>query len=92
MEYVPFHELVSAQLNKSENASNIATDFSVLLPYARCLQDWIWWSLYKAENVLRGSWVRERALKEIMTHVHYEDRNTRYIDIGPVNKVRQEAE
>ncbi|MEW5319594.1 MAG: hypothetical protein WDW38_010738 [Sanguina aurantia] len=51
------------------------------------VQDWLWWSLYKAENVLRGSWLRDRALKEIMTHIHYEDRNTRYIDIGPVNKV-----
>ena len=50
-------------------------------------QDLVWWLLYKAEAVLPGSWLRKQALKECMKHVHYEDRNTRYIDIGPVNKV-----
>ena len=24
---------------------------------------------------------------QVMKHVHYEDENTRYVDIGPVNKV-----
>jgi cycloartenol synthase len=24
---------------------------------------------------------------QVMKHVHYEDENTRYIDIGPVNKI-----
>jgi hypothetical protein len=26
-------------------------------------------------------------LTQVMKHIHYEDENTRYIDIGPVNKV-----
>ncbi len=38
------------------------------------LQDCVWWALYKAENVLLGSWLRKKALKEIMKHIHYEVR------------------
>lgn len=26
-------------------------------------------------------------IAQVMNHVHYEDENTRYVDIGPVNKV-----
>ncbi|KAF6266299.1 cycloartenol synthase [Scenedesmus sp. NREL 46B-D3] len=51
------------------------------------IQDVIWWALYKAEAVLLGSRLRKAALAEVMAHIHYEDENTRYIDIGPVNKV-----
>jgi squalene cyclase len=31
--------------------------------------------------------LRERALAEVLDHIHYEDRVTNYVDIGPVNKV-----
>jgi len=51
------------------------------------LQDFLWWTLYQAEGLLVGSSLRRRALAEVMEHIHYEDENTRYIDIGPVNKV-----
>ncbi|WIA35779.1 hypothetical protein OEZ86_004168 [Tetradesmus obliquus] len=51
------------------------------------IQDVLWWVLYKAEAVLLGSRLRKAALAEVMTHIHYEDENTRYVDIGPVNKV-----
>lgn len=51
------------------------------------IQDVLWWSLYKAEGLLLGSRLREKALAECMKHIHYEDENTRYVDIGPVNKV-----
>jgi hypothetical protein len=52
------------------------------------LQNALWWSLYKLEGVFLGplKWLRRRALKEVMKLVTYEDENTRYIDIGPVNK------
>jgi len=50
-------------------------------------QDLLWWGCTKAEKFLVGSTVRKWALKEAMDHVHYEDENTRYVDIGPVNKV-----
>mmetsp|Transcript_24175 Transcript_24175/g.67231 ORF Transcript_24175/g.67231 Transcript_24175/m.67231 type:complete len:765 (-) Transcript_24175:284-2578(-) len=51
------------------------------------LQDVLWWALYKFEYLLVGSSLRNYALAETMKHIHYEDENTRYIDIGPVNKV-----
>jgi hypothetical protein len=51
------------------------------------IQDALWWVLYKAENLLQGSYVRKLALSEVMRHIRYEDENTRYVDIGPVNKV-----
>lgn len=31
--------------------------------------------------------LRERALGNLMEHIHYEDETTKYICIGPVNKV-----
>jgi cycloartenol synthase len=51
------------------------------------MQDVVWWVLYQAEGLLEGSWLRRKALSTIMEHIHYEDENTRYVDIGPVNKV-----
>ncbi|GBG74115.1 hypothetical protein CBR_g17826 [Chara braunii] len=55
------------------------------------VQDLVWWTLYRfAEPILNlwpGKMLREVALNEVMEHVHYEDVNTRYICVGPVNKV-----
>lgn len=51
------------------------------------VQDVLWWTLYKCEYLLMGSTLRKWALDETMKHIHYEDENTRYVDIGPVNKV-----
>ncbi|XP_073116803.1 cycloartenol synthase isoform X1 [Elaeis guineensis] len=55
------------------------------------IQDIIWASLHKVvEPILMhlpGSKLREKALHTAMQHIHYEDENTRYICIGPVNKV-----
>lgn len=34
-----------------------------------------------------GKKLREKAINSVMEHIHYEDENTRYICIGPVNKV-----
>lgn len=34
-----------------------------------------------------GKKLREKALHTAIEHIHYEDENTRYICIGPVNKV-----
>ncbi|DBA76502.1 hypothetical protein WJX79_001746 [Trebouxia sp. C0005] len=50
------------------------------------VQDALWWSLYQAEGLLKGSWLRKKALAECMKLIHYEDENTRYVCIGPVNK------
>eukprot|EP00884_Botryococcus_braunii_P002417 jgi/Botrbrau1/12176/Bobra.0186s0084.1 len=50
------------------------------------IQDMIWWTLYQAEPFLEGSWLRKKALEEAMAQIHFEDENTRYICIGPLNK------
>ena len=52
------------------------------------LQNALWWTLYQAEGAFMGALqpLRTRALKEVMKLVEYEDENTRFIDIGPVNK------
>jgi cycloartenol synthase len=34
--------------------------------------------------------LREKALHKVMQHIHYEDENTQYICIGPVNKVQMD--
>lgn len=51
------------------------------------LQDAVWYTLDCLEDVLHHSFVRRWANEEVLRHVRYEDENTRYIDIGPVNKV-----
>lgn len=55
------------------------------------MQDVLWATLHKFVEpaMLRwpGNKLREKALDTVMQHIHYEDENTRYICIGPVNKV-----
>lgn len=55
------------------------------------IQDMLWTCLHKfVEPILMrwpGTLLREKALQTVMEHIHYEDENTRYICIGPVNKV-----
>ncbi|KAG6495926.1 hypothetical protein ZIOFF_043759 [Zingiber officinale] len=55
------------------------------------IQDILWASLHKiVEPILMhwpGSLLREKAISTAIQHIHYEDENTRYICIGPVNKV-----
>ncbi|XP_076911918.1 cycloartenol Synthase-like [Bidens hawaiensis] len=55
------------------------------------IQDIVWATLNKiVEPVLMrwpGKKLREKALCTVMEHIHYEDHNTRYICIGPVNKM-----
>ncbi|KAM3702005.1 hypothetical protein ACB094_05G216900 [Castanea mollissima] len=56
-----------------------------------CAKDILWGSLYYAYEPVFMRWpakrLREKALQTVMQHIHYEDENTRYICIGPVNKV-----
>lgn len=55
------------------------------------LQDILWGSLQKVGEPLLMKWpfsrLRQKALRTVMQHIHYEDENTQYICIGPVNKV-----
>ncbi|KAI0511005.1 hypothetical protein KFK09_011623 [Dendrobium nobile] len=54
-------------------------------------QDLLWASLHKIGEPIFMNWpgnmLRKKALSTVMQHIHYEDENTRYICIGPVNKV-----
>jgi cycloartenol synthase len=51
------------------------------------MQNLLWSALSKVEPVLLRSPLRRWANNEALKHVIYEDENTRYVDIGPVNKV-----
>ncbi|PWA40933.1 squalene cyclase [Artemisia annua] len=55
------------------------------------IQDIIWGGLHKFAEPILMRWpfskLRKKALDTVMEHIHYEDENTRYICIGPVNKV-----
>ena len=51
------------------------------------IQDVVWSTLMKVEPFLMNSRVRKAACEDAMRQIHYEDENTRYVDIGPVNKV-----
>jgi len=67
-------------------ARNLVAKEDLYYPHP-LIQDVLWWTLSKVEKLLLGSRLRRRALNECMKHIHYEDENTRYIDIGPVNKI-----
>ncbi|XP_044490766.1 beta-amyrin synthase-like isoform X2 [Mangifera indica] len=56
------------------------------------IQDLIWDCLHIFSEPFLTHWpfnklIRERALQVTMKHIHYEDENSRYIDIGCVEKV-----
>ncbi|KAK2980823.1 hypothetical protein RJ640_020475 [Escallonia rubra] len=55
------------------------------------IQDMLWGGLNQYIEPLLMHWpfakLREKALTTVMQHIHYEDENTKYICIGPVNKV-----
>lgn len=81
---VPYHEI---DWNKAR--SECAKE-DLYYPHP-LIQDLLWASLDKAVEPLLMHWpgkkLREKALRTVMEHIHYEDENTRYICIGPVNKV-----
>ncbi|XP_024197667.1 cycloartenol synthase 2 isoform X2 [Rosa chinensis] len=56
-----------------------------------CAKDVLWGCLHKVGEPLLMRWplskLRQKALTTVMDHIHYEDENTQYICIGPVNKV-----
>jgi len=59
------------------------------------VQDILWATLHKIlEPILMhfpGNMLREKALRAVMERIHYEDETTRYICLGPVNKVIVES-
>ncbi|RLM54535.1 hypothetical protein C2845_PM10G08680 [Panicum miliaceum] len=55
------------------------------------LQNALWASVNMFVEPILNSWalniLRERALKNLMEHIHYEDESTKFIGICPINKV-----
>ncbi|XP_019264151.1 PREDICTED: cycloartenol Synthase-like isoform X2 [Nicotiana attenuata] len=81
---VPYHEI---DWNKARNE---CAKEDLYYPHP-LVQDILWASLHKVVEPILMHWpgkrLREKALRTVMEHIHYEDENTRYICIGPVNKI-----
>nr|AUC63275.1 cycloartenol synthase [Kalopanax septemlobus] len=81
---VPYHEIDWNQ------ARNLCAKEDLYYPHP-LIQDILWASLDKVWEPIFMHWpgkkLREKSLRTVMEHIHYEDENTRYICIGPVNKV-----
>lgn len=81
---IPYHEI------NWDQARNQCAKEDLFYPHP-VVQDILWTALDKlVEPVLMcwpGNKLRDKALRTVMEHIHYEDENTRYICIGPVNKV-----
>ncbi|KAL8149707.1 cycloartenol Synthase [Apium graveolens] len=81
---VPYHEIDWNQ------ARNLCAKEDLYYPHP-LIQDILWGTLHKVVEPFLMNWpgkkLREKSLCTVMEHIHYEDENTRYICIGPVNKV-----
>ncbi|KAL3533220.1 hypothetical protein ACH5RR_006741, partial [Cinchona calisaya] len=55
------------------------------------IQDILWAGLHKVAEPVLTRWpfykLRHKSLSTVMQHIHYEDENTHYVCLGPVNKV-----
>ncbi|XP_027337244.1 cycloartenol synthase-like [Abrus precatorius] len=80
----PYHKI------NWNHARNLCAKEDLYYPHP-LVQDILWESLHKViEPILMhypGKKLREKAIKTAMEHIHYEDENTRYICLGPINKV-----
>nr|ANG59904.1 oxidosqualene cyclases 2 [Alisma plantago-aquatica subsp. orientale] len=85
-------EIFSTSYEKIDwnHARNLCAKEDLYYPHP-LVQDILWTSLHKVIEPILLSWpgnlLREKALSTTLQHIHYEDENTRYICIGPVNKV-----
>ncbi|KAF9618159.1 hypothetical protein IFM89_000562 [Coptis chinensis] len=81
---VPYHEI------DWNEARNLCAKEDLYYPHS-FVQDILWATLHKGVEPVITRWpankLREKALVTTMQHIHYEDENTRYVCIGPVNKV-----
>ncbi|PWA60468.1 cycloartenol synthase [Artemisia annua] len=80
----------SENLDTTDASHPSTTEKDLYYPHP-LIQDVLWTTLDKFVEPVLMSWpgkkLREKALRTAMEHIHYEDENTRYICIGPVNKV-----
>ncbi|XP_024993685.1 cycloartenol Synthase-like [Cynara cardunculus var. scolymus] len=81
---IPYHEI---DWNK---ARNLCAKEELFYPHP-LIQDILWATIDKmVEPVLMrwpGKKLREKALRHVMEHIHYEDLNTRYVCLSSINKV-----
>ncbi|KAG8661307.1 cycloartenol synthase [Manihot esculenta] len=81
---VPYHEIDWNQ------ARNQCAKEDLYYPHP-LVQDVLWALLDKFVEPILMHWpgkrLRDKALNVAIEHIHYEDENTRYVCIGPVNKV-----
>ncbi|KAK2662714.1 hypothetical protein Ddye_001288 [Dipteronia dyeriana] len=81
---VPYHDIDWNQ------ARNLCAKEDLYYPHP-LIQDILWASIDKVVEPMLMHWpgkkLREKAIRTAIEHIHYEDENTRYICIGPVNKV-----
>ncbi|XP_038720882.1 cycloartenol synthase 2-like isoform X1 [Tripterygium wilfordii] len=81
---IPYHHI------DWDQARNLCFKEDLYSPHP-LIQDIIWGVLHKIGEPLLKRWpftkLRERALDTVMQHIHYEDENTQYVCLGPVNKV-----
>ncbi|XP_034607262.1 cycloartenol synthase isoform X3 [Setaria viridis] len=72
------------------NARNQCAKEDLYYPHS-LVQDILWATLHKFVEPFMMSWpgrkLREKALRKVLCHIHYEDENSRYITSGPVSKV-----
>ncbi|XP_075674232.1 cycloartenol synthase-like [Castanea sativa] len=80
----PYHQI------SWDQARNLCAKEDLYCPHSK-VQDMLWDCLDKVAEPLLMQWpfskLRQKALDTVMQHIHYEDESTRYICIGPVNKV-----
>jgi squalene/oxidosqualene cyclase-like protein len=61
-------------------------DYSPLNPIMKIAQDFLSYYEYFLPYMPPLKWLRNKALEFVIAYIHEEDRQTNYIDIGPVNK------
>ncbi|KAI4334892.1 hypothetical protein L6164_013597 [Bauhinia variegata] len=81
----PYHEIIW------KKARHLCAKDDLYYPHP-LMQDLMWDFSYIFVESFLTRWplnklIREKALKETMKHIHYEDENSRYITIGCVEKV-----
>ncbi|KAK9269413.1 hypothetical protein L1049_001186 [Liquidambar formosana] len=81
---MPYHQI------HWDHARNLCAKEDLYYPHPM-IQDILWGCLHKVGEPLLMQWpfakLRHKALTTVMQHIHYEDENTQYTCIGPVNKV-----
>ncbi|WCJ34665.1 Cycloartenol synthase [Euphorbia peplus] len=81
---IPYHEI------NWDSARFLCAKEDLYYPHP-VIQDMLWDIVHNVGEQLLTMWpfskLRSLALKTIMKHIHYEDQNTNYICLGPVNKV-----